>query len=69
MCVTVASNGYAYITNDPTAANPTWNAHANSAGQPDAFAQKASPSHNTPFASGVLMKASAVGAGSLLPTK
>jgi hypothetical protein len=69
MCVTVGSNSYAYITNDPTAANPTWSAHANSGAQPDAFAQKASPSRNTPFASRVLTKASAVGAGSRLLTK
>jgi hypothetical protein len=69
MCVTVASNGYAYVTNDPTAANPTWNAHANSAGQPDAFAQKASPSRYTPFAAPALTKASALGAGSPLLAK
>jgi Domain of unknown function (DUF929) len=68
-CVAVAANGYAYITNDPTAPNPTWNAHANSAGQPDAFDQAASTSRNIPFASGVLTKASAVGAGSRLLIK
>jgi uncharacterized protein DUF929 len=69
MCVTAASNSYAYITDDPTAANPTWSAHANSGAHSDAFAQKASPSRNTPFASRVLTKASAVGTGSRLLDK